>query len=124
MSGIKIEPSTGKSSSAIGLSFLNHLTHAIGRPQEYSTSVKQYHSLAHVVRDQVMENWIATIESYRHSNVRLVAYLSAEYLLGPHLLNDLLNLGLTQDSDEALKELGRLQWGTLSGCGAAVTRRS
>jgi hypothetical protein len=25
-------------------------------------------------------------------------------LLGPHLLNDLLNLGLTQDCDEALKE--------------------
>jgi starch phosphorylase len=106
VSEIKIQPSTGKSSSAIRLSFLNHLTHTIGRPLEYSTSVEQYHALAHVVRDQVMENWIATIESYKHSNVRLVGYLSAEYLLGPHLLNDLLNLGLTQDCDEALKELG------------------
>jgi glycogen phosphorylase len=104
VSEIKIKPSAGKSSSAIGLSFLNHLTHTIGRPLEYSTSVEQYHALAHVVRDQVMENWIATIESYKHRNIRIVAYLSAEYLLGPHLLNDLLNLGLTQDCDEALKE--------------------
>jgi glycogen phosphorylase len=106
VSEIKTKPSAGKSSSAIGLSFLNHLTHTIGRPLEYSTSVEQYHALAHVVRDQVMENWIATIESYKHGNIRVVAYLSAEYLLGPHLLNDLLNLGLTQDCDKALKEFG------------------
>jgi len=44
--------------------------------------------------------------SYKHRNIRVVAYLSAEYLLGPHLLNDLLNLGLTEECNEAFKELG------------------
>jgi starch phosphorylase len=53
-----------------------------------------------------MEKSIGTIESYKHRNVRLVAYLSAEYLLGPHLLNDLLNLGLTQECDKALRKPG------------------
>jgi starch phosphorylase len=68
VSEIEIQPSTGKSSSAIGLSFLNHLPHTIGRSLEYSTSVEQYHALAHVVRDRVMENWIATIESRRRAD--------------------------------------------------------
>ena len=71
MSEIKIKSSTGKSSSAISQSFLNHRTHTMGRPLEYSTSVERYHAFAHVVRDQVMANWITTIESYKHSDVRL-----------------------------------------------------
>src|SRR5262249_12618458 len=35
-----------------------------------------------------------------------VAYLSAEYLPGPHLANNLLNLGITEATREALRALG------------------
>ncbi len=37
---------------------------------------------------------------------RIVAYLSAEFLPGPHLANNLLNLGILDQTREAMSELG------------------
>ncbi len=93
--------------------FLSHLTRTVGRLLDVSTDVERYHALAHVVRDLVMDDWIRTIQSYRERDVRVVAYLSAEYLLGPHLMNDLLNLGLTENCRAALESLG-VSLGTLA----------
>ncbi len=87
-------------------SFLNHLTRTVGRLLDFSTEMERYQALAHVVRDQVMDDWIRTIESYRERDVRVVCYMSAEFLLGPHLMNDLLNLGLTDICREALDSIG------------------
>ena len=86
--------------------FLGHLTRTVGRLLDVSTDIEKYHALAHVVRDEVMDDWIRTIQSYRERDVRVVSYLSAEFLLGPHLMNDLLNLGLTEECREALDGLG------------------
>ena len=36
------------------------------------------------IRDRMMDQWLETIQSYRQKDVRVLAYLSAEYLLGPH----------------------------------------
>ncbi len=91
---------------ALRASFLSHLTRTVGRLLDVSTDLEQYHALAHVVRDQVMDNWIRTIQCYREEDVRVVCYLSAEFLLGPHLMNDLLNLGLTDTCAKALESLG------------------
>ena len=41
-----------------------------------------------------MRRWIATSETYYQKASRTVCYLSAEFLLGPHLGNNLLNLGI------------------------------
>jgi hypothetical protein len=46
------------------------------------------------------------MESYGGANARRVAYLSAEYLPGPHLANNLLNLGITDATRQAVKSLG------------------
>ena len=96
----------GQSVEAFRDSFLNHLTRTVGRLLDFSTEMERYQALAHVVRDQVMDDWIRTIESYRERDVRVVCYLSAEFLLGPHLMNDLLNLGLTEICREALDSIG------------------
>lgn len=96
---------TNHSPEAFRSSFLNHLTRTVGRLLEVSTEMERYQAIAHVVRDQVMDDWIRTIQSYRERDVRVVCYLSAEFLLGPHLMNDLLNLGLTQPCEEALDSL-------------------
>ncbi|MDE1156292.1 MAG: glycogen/starch/alpha-glucan phosphorylase [Acidobacteriaceae bacterium] len=87
-------------------SFLEHLTRTIGRPLEFSTEVERYYALSRAVRDQLMEQWIATIETYKQQDVRVVSYLSAEYLPGPHLLNNLQALGVTGACEIALQELG------------------
>jgi glycogen phosphorylase len=46
------------------------------------------------------------MDTYGGVNARRVAYLSAEYLPGPHLANNLLNLGITDATREALRDLG------------------
>src|ERR1700761_200233 len=100
------ENRAGTTAEEIALSFRNHMTHSVGRPLERSSVIDQYHGLAAAVRDRLMDQWLETIESYRQKDVRVLAYLSAEYLLGPHLQNDLLNLDLTQQTGEALHSLG------------------
>jgi starch phosphorylase len=86
--------------------FLNHLTHTVGKTLEFSSNVERYHALAHAVRDYLMEQWIATVQRYKWKDTRVVCYLSAEYLPGPHLMNNLLNLGATEICRRAMAELG------------------
>ncbi len=100
------ENRAGTSAEEIAVSFRNHMIHTVGRPLEISSCVDHYHALSVVVRDRLMDRWLETIENYRKHDVRVVSYLSAEYLLGPHLENDLLNLDLTEQTGEALQTLG------------------
>ena len=102
---IRNENRAGTSAEEIAVSFKNHMVHTVGRPLENSTELEKYHGLSAVVRDRLMDQWLETIDSYLKRDVRVVAYLSAEYLLGPHLENDLLNLGLTAETKEALQKL-------------------
>ena len=103
---IAIQEATETSVEMLRASFLQHLTCTVGRLFEVSTDTERYHALAHVVRDLVMADWIRTIQSYREQDVRVVSYLSAEFLLGPHLMNDMLNLGVTENCTLALESLG------------------
>ena len=100
------ENRAGTTAEEIAVSFRNHLTHSVGRPLESSSVIDQYHALAVAVRDRLMDQWLETIESYKQKDVRVLGYLSAEYLLGPHLQNDLLNLDLTTQTEQALKSVG------------------
>jgi len=100
------ETRTGTTAAEIAISFRNHMTHSVGRPLESSNLIDKYHAAAVTVRDRLMDQWLETIETYKQGDVRVLAYLSAEYLLGPHLQNDLLNLDLTQPTEQALESLG------------------
>ncbi len=100
------ENRAGISAQDLAISFQNHMIHTVGRPLELSSCIDQYHALSAVVRNRLMDRWLETIKEYRKHDVRVVGYLSAEYLLGPHLENDLLNLDLTDAAEEALKSLG------------------
>src|SRR6266852_1867306 len=97
------ENRAGTTAEEIAVSFCNHMTHSVGRPLEWSSLIDKYHALSAAVRDRLMDQWLETIESYKQRDVRVLAYLSAEYLLGPHLQNDLLNLDLTSQTEQAIK---------------------
>jgi starch phosphorylase len=66
-------------------------------------------ALAYTVRDRMMDRYIATVESIAGANTtaKIVAYLSAEFLTGPHLGNSLINLGIWQAVEEALSRVGQ-----------------
>jgi starch phosphorylase len=99
-----------RSVEAIQRSFLDNLFYVVGRTLEDSSPVDHYTALAYTIRDRLLARFVSSAERYRQSNARTVAYLSAEFLLGPHLGNNILNLdvwGNTMDhTREALQNLG------------------
>jgi starch phosphorylase len=91
---------------ALAHSFLDNLFFVQGRSLERATINDLYMALAHTVRDRLVERWISTVKSYRAQDVRVVCYLSAEFLTGPHLANNLINLGIYDETEHAMRELG------------------
>ena len=91
---------------ALAQSFLDNLLFVQGRSMERATVNDLYMALAHTVRDRLVERWISTTRNYVAQDVRVVCYLSAEFLTGPHLANNLINLGIYDEAEEAMRQLG------------------
>jgi len=97
---------TEMSVEALAQSFLDNLVFVQGRSTERATVNDLYMALAHTVRDRLVERWIQTVKNYQAQDVRVVCYLSAEFLTGPHLANNLINLGIYDETEQAMKQLG------------------
>jgi glycogen phosphorylase len=97
---------TGLTSDEIKQDFRENLRCALGRLERFATRHDLYYALALTVRDRVLQRTVESMDNYGGANARRVAYLSAEYLPGPHLANNLLNLGIADVTREALRELG------------------
>src|SRR3954471_280896 len=99
-------------SAAILHSFTNHLLYSLAKDQYSATARDRFMSLALTVRDRLIERWIATQQRYYKRDAKRVYYLSAEFLMGRALANNLINLGLLDVAAEAMKminlELGEL----------------
>lgn len=95
-----------RSVGALRSSFTDNLFYLTGRSFQKATPADFYTALAYTVRDRMLERFIVTSENYKRNNARTVCYFSAEFLLGPHLGNNILNLGLRDNLDEALREMG------------------
>jgi starch phosphorylase len=91
---------------ALAQSFLDNLLFVQGRSMERATVNDLYTALAHTVRDRLVERWISTVQKYQAQDVRVVCYLSAEFLTGPHLANNLINLGIYDEAEQAMHQLG------------------
>ncbi len=91
---------------ALVQSFLDNLLFVQGRSVERATVNDLYMALAHTVRDRLVERWISTTKNYVAQDVRVVCYLSAEFLTGPHLANNLINLGIQDEAEQAMRQLG------------------
>ena len=86
--------------------FLKHLFFVQGKFPALANKYDFYMALAYTVRDRLLQRWVSTAESYTRKRSRTVAYLSAEFLLGPHLGNNLINLGIREQAKIALQSLG------------------
>ena len=91
---------------ALARSFLDNLLFVQGRSLERATVNDLYMALAHTVRDRLVERWTSTVTNYQAQDVRVVCYLSAEFLTGPHLANNLINLGIYDEAEQAMRQLG------------------
>jgi starch phosphorylase len=97
---------TGHSVEVLKRAFLDNLFYTQGRFLEVATPNDHYQALSHTLRDRLLHRWVSTVQTYAKENSRTVCYLSAEYLPGPHLANNLLNLGITDNVRQALAQLG------------------
>jgi starch phosphorylase len=95
----------GMNANNIQMSFANHLEYSLSKDQYTATDRDLYYSLALTARDRLIERWIHTQQCYYQHDVKRVYYLSAEYLMGRLLLNNLINLGMYAETRKAMEEL-------------------
>jgi glycogen phosphorylase len=86
--------------------FLDNLFYTQGKFPALATQNDYYQALAYTVRDHLLSRWISTAAAYTKQGSRTVAYLSAEFLMGPHLGNNLINLDMYEEVKGAITELG------------------
>ncbi|HET7811101.1 MAG TPA: glycogen/starch/alpha-glucan phosphorylase [Steroidobacteraceae bacterium] len=91
---------------ALKHAFLDNLFYIQGKFPTLATKTDYYMALAYAVRDRIMQRWISTAAAYTRQGSRTVSYLSAEFLMGPHLGNNLINLGIYDTARTAVAELG------------------
>ena len=96
---------TGLTADAIKKGIRDNLFYALGRFPEVATRNDAYLALAYTVRDRLLRRWVDTLHTYYRKQSRTVADLSAEFLLGPHLGNNLVNLGVMAAAREAARAL-------------------
>lgn len=97
---------TALTKEAFKRAFLDNLFYVQGKFPALATQNDYYQALACAVRDRLLQRWISTAAAYTKQGSRTVAYFSAEFLMGPHLGNNLINLGIYAQVREAIAELG------------------
>ncbi|WP_445165373.1 glycogen/starch/alpha-glucan phosphorylase [Mycolicibacterium sp. Dal123E01] len=102
------EPSrTGLSADALRRAISDHLRYSIGRPAAALRPEHYYQALALAVRDRMQDNRVASTQVSLDLDKKVTCYLSAEFLMGPQLGNNLLNLEIEDAARTALAELGQ-----------------
>jgi starch phosphorylase len=96
---------TGMTDESLKRAFVDNLLYAQGRDPEVATPHDLYMAASYTVRDRLLHRWLKTARAYKANRARTVCYLSAEFLLGPHLVNNLINLGIMEKAQKAAVEL-------------------
>ena len=85
----------------------DHLHFTLARPEQHASRNDWYIALSYTVRDRMLDDWIKSLQHLYRSKLKIVSYLSAEFLMGPHLGNNLVNLGMMDSARRAVSALGR-----------------
>jgi starch phosphorylase len=99
------EPRT--SVEALKESILHNLELSLATTRTHATVREWYTAVAMAVRGLMVADWYRANDGEPASQERVVAFLSAEYLLGPHLHNNLVELGIYDEVNRAVSELGQ-----------------
>lgn len=99
-------PPLDMSADAILEDFTHYFGRMLGRRTINASSPFLYQSVVYAARDRIMERWNRTRQAKERDDHRRVCYLSLEFLMGRLLRNALLNVGIADETGEALSRLG------------------
>jgi starch phosphorylase len=97
---------TGMSVETLKRAFADNLYYNRGKDASWATPQDYYIALAYTVRDRLLNRFIASRKVHYKKNVKIVCYLSAEFLMGRYLGNNLINLGFYDRIRQAMEESG------------------
>ena len=72
---------------------------------EEATPQQIFQAVSYAIKDQIVENWMATQKAYEDEDPKMVYYMSMEFLMGRALGNNMINLQAYDTVKEALEEL-------------------
>src|ERR1700743_2675137 len=98
---------TGMGAPALQRAITDHLRYSIGRPAAALRPEHYYRALALAGRDRRQDRGVASTQTSLDLGRKVTCYLSAEFLMGPQLGNNLLNLGLERSAKAALSAMGQ-----------------
>jgi starch phosphorylase len=96
---------TGMDAVTFKRALLDHLRYTQSKTERSAHRYDWYVALAHTVRDRAVHRWIKSDEAHRTADAKRIYYLSAEFLPGRFLANNLINLGLYETAKHVLAEL-------------------
>lgn len=94
------------SQNAVQQSMTNHLIFSVGKDPITATDRDWFFTIANVVRERLIERWMATMRRYYVKDTKRVYYLSMEFLIGRSLMNSILNIGFEEEVRKACSEAG------------------
>ncbi|MGL5032317.1 MAG: glycogen/starch/alpha-glucan phosphorylase, partial [Microcystaceae cyanobacterium] len=97
---------TGLSVETLSRAIADNLFYLQGKYPGIATKHDCYMALAYTIRDRLLQRWLNSVQTYFKKENKVVCYLSAEFLVGPHLGNNLINLGIYEPVEQAAKNSG------------------
>jgi len=92
--------------NAVRQSITDHLMYSVGKDPITATDRDWFFTLAYVVRERLIENWMTTMRRYYSNDAKRVYYLSMEFLIGRSLMNGMLNIGFVDEVRQACVDAG------------------
>ena len=78
-----------------------------GRTLENASEEELFQAVALSLRDRILERWVKASEEMEQRDMKTLYYMSAEFLMGRALVNNMINLGVLDDYRAVMAEIGR-----------------
>ena len=94
------------SKEALKQSIIDNVKVLYKKTIDEASTEQVFQAVSYAVKDIIIDNWIKTHKAYEEKDVKVLYYMSMEFLMGRALGNNLINLGEMKEVKEALDEMG------------------
>ena len=97
---------TGMEDDVLVRAVIDHLRYSFAKNRRTASANDIYLATSLAIRDRLIARWMDTMRTYYKEDAKRVYYLSAEYLLGRSMGNNLLNMGMYTTAQRLFKQYG------------------